>query len=145
MDEPIADISRATLDGHIVLKRSLASAGHYPPIDVLTSVSRLMSRVASKPHNEAARRLRGLLAAFQEARDLISIGAYVRGADAEVDRAVDLMPAINAFLRQRPEEVTGYEDAVARLLAVDPAFADPEEEAIDGTFGTAVEAAGGAS
>ncbi len=145
MDEPIADISRATLDGHIVLKRSLASAGHYPPIDVLTSVSRLMSRVASKPHNEAARRLRGLLAAFQEARDLISIGAYVRGADAEVDRAVDLMPAINAFLRQRPEEVTGYEDAVARLLAVDPAFADPEEEAIDGTFGTAVETAGGAS
>ena len=146
MDEPIADISRATLDGHIVLKRSLASAGHYPPIDVLTSVSRLMSRVASKPHNEAARRLRGLLAAFQEARDLISIGAYVRGADAEVDRAVDLMPAINAFLRQQPEDVTGYDDAVAQLLGVDPEFAPrAAEEAFDGTFGTTAEASGGAS
>jgi flagellar biosynthesis/type III secretory pathway ATPase len=120
MDEPIADISRATLDGHIVLKRSLASAGHYPPIDVLGSVSRLMSRVGSRAHNESARRLRELLAAHNDSRDLISIGAYVRGTDPVVDSAMDLLPEINAFLRQRPEEVSGFDEAVAQLIAIDP-------------------------
>ncbi|MCK9518908.1 MAG: FliI/YscN family ATPase [Dehalococcoidia bacterium] len=118
MDEPIADLARATLDGHIVLKRSLASAGHYPPIDVLGSVSRLMARVATRDHNEHARRLRTMLAAHEDAKDLISIGAYVRGADPLVDAAVDTLPAINAFLRQVPDEVTAFNDAVARLAAV---------------------------
>src|SRR4029077_18018128 len=97
MDEPIADISRATLDGHVILKRSLASAGHYPPIDVLASVSRLMARVAAPVHAEAARRVRALLAAYEEARDLIAIGAYVSGSDPLVDRAIECMPAIEAF------------------------------------------------
>lgn len=120
MDEPIADISRATLDGHIVLRRQLASAGHYPPIDVLGSVSRLMARVVSPAHAAAAARLRSLLAAYEDARDLVSIGAYVRGADPQVDRALDLLPAINDFLRQPPEEATAFDDAVARLLAIDP-------------------------
>lgn len=130
MDEPIADLARATLDGHIVLKRSLASAGHYPPIDVLGSVSRLMSRVASNEQNDAARALRGLLAAHDDAKDLISIGAYVRGADPLVDAAVDLMPAINAFLRQRPDEVTGYDDAIAQLLRTVRGGAEPPEVAV---------------
>jgi len=115
MDEPIADISRATLDGHIVLRRTLASAGHYPPIDVLGSVSRLMERVATPEHRESARQVRGLLAAHADARDLISIGAYVRGSDPLVDRAVDLMPQINGFLRQAPGDVTGYNAAVDAL------------------------------
>jgi flagellum-specific ATP synthase len=142
MDEPIADISRATRRPHraeaIARERGALRSTYSPAF-------RALSRVASKPHNEAARRLRGLLAAFRSA-GLISIGAYVRGADAEVDRAVDLMPAINAFLRQQPEDVTGYDDAVAQLLGVDPEFAPrPAEEAFDGTFGTAAEAAGGAS
>ncbi|MCC6382387.1 MAG: FliI/YscN family ATPase [Dehalococcoidia bacterium] len=120
MDEPIADISRATLDGHVILRRQLASAGHYPPIDILGSVSRLMSRVASPAHTAAATHLRSLLAAYDDARDLVSIGAYVRGADLQVDRALDLLPAINHFLRQRPEEATPFEEAIARFLAVDP-------------------------
>jgi flagellum-specific ATP synthase len=120
MDEPIADISRATLDGHIVLSRALASAGHYPPIDVLQSVSRLMTRVASPDHNTAAQRLRRLMAAHQDARDLIAIGAYVPGADADVDAAVDLMPDLNAFLRQTPDEMTGFGEATTRLRLLDP-------------------------
>ncbi len=120
MDEPIADISRATLDGHIVLKRALASGGHYPPIDVLGSVSRLMERVASPTHRDAARRLRGLMAAYNDARDLISIGAYVRGTDATVDQAMDLLPQLNDFLQQRPHEATGFDSAVERLAALDP-------------------------
>lgn len=118
MEEPIADISRATLDGHIVLKRALASAGHYPPIDVLASVSRLMARVAGDEHQEAARRIRALLAAYEEARDLVSIGAYVRGSDPEVDLALERMPDINALLRQRPDDIAGFEATIATLCSV---------------------------
>lgn len=120
MDEPIADLARATLDGHIVLKRTLASAGHYPPIDVLGSVSRLMDRVAGAAHKESARNLRGLLAAHADARDLISIGAYVRGSDLLVDRAIDLMPSINSFLRQRSDDVTPFDAGIGGLMAIDP-------------------------
>jgi len=127
MDEPIADISRATLDGHIILKRSLASAGHYPPIDVLSSVSRLMSRVASPGHRNAAERMREVMAAFADARDLISIGAYASGADPVVDRAIALMPQINAFLRQPPEEVTGFDEAESRLTSIESGVLEIEE------------------
>ncbi|HML99669.1 MAG TPA: hypothetical protein PKD75_14455, partial [Tepidiformaceae bacterium] len=121
MDEPIADLARATLDGHIVLRRSLASAGHYPPIDVLGSVSRLMERVARPGHRNAARHLRELLAAHADARDLISIGAYVRGSDPLVDRAIDLVPAINTYLRQQAGEVTPFDEAITALRGIDPA------------------------
>lgn len=121
MDEPIADLARATLDGHIVLRRSLASAGHYPPIDVLGSVSRLMERVAHPGHRDAARRLRELLAAHADARDLISIGAYVRGSDPLVDSAIDLVPAINTYLRQPADDVTPFDDAIAALRYIAPA------------------------
>jgi FliI/YscN family ATPase len=149
MDEPIADISRATLDGHIVLSRALASAGHYPPIDVLQSVSRLMSRVVSPEHAAAAMRLRRLLAAYQEARDLIAIGAYVRGADPDVDTAVELMPEINDYLRQTPYELTSFGDAVNRLCLLDPEGDVPpvsseapesREEVINAAFSEALEA-----
>ncbi len=140
MDEPIADISRATLDGHIVLKRSIATAGHYPPIDVLASVSRLMTRVTSPAHGAAARHLRQLMAAHEEARDLISIGAYVPGADPVVDRAIALMPAINDFLQQRPEEVSGFDAAIERLLALAPPH--HTEEMLDGPLDSALEEAG---
>lgn len=118
MDEPIADISRATLDGHIVLKRALASAGHYPPIDVLGSISRLMSRVASREQRTAAERMREVMAAHADARDLISIGAYASGSDAAVDRAIELIPQINAFLRQRPDEASSFEEAEQRLVTL---------------------------
>ena len=147
MDEPIADLARATLDGHIVLKRTLASAGHYPPIDVLNSVSRLMERVATPGHKVAARDLRGLLAAHADARDLISIGAYVRGSDPAVDRAIDLTPAINAFLRQRADDVTPFELAVQGLAAIDPESApDPvSAEDVYDADPTEAEAAGEAA
>lgn len=131
MDEPIADLARATLDGHIVLRRTLASAGHYPPIDVLGSVSRLMDRVAAPAHKDAAQRLRQLLAAHADARDLISIGAYVRGSDSLVDRAIDLVPEVNRFLRQPPLEVTPFEEAVAALRAIDPVHTLFAEDADD--------------
>jgi flagellum-specific ATP synthase len=118
MEEPIADISRATLDGHIVLKRALATAGHYPPIDVLSSVSRLMNRVAEPHHIEAARRIRSLLAAHEEARDLISIGAYVRGSDPEVDRALERLPDIHELLRQSASEITPIDESIRRLSEI---------------------------
>lgn len=120
MDEPIADLARATLDGHIVLKRSLASAGHYPPIDVLNSVSRLMERVSTTAHKESARTLRGLMAAHADARDLISIGAYVSGSDPVVDQAIASLPAINGFLRQRADDITSFNDAIGALVGMDP-------------------------
>ncbi len=118
MDEPIADLARATLDGHVVLKRSLASAGHYPPIDVLNSVSRLMDRVSAPSHAQAAREMRQLLAAHADSRDLISIGAYVRGSDPQVDNAIDLMPTFNIYLRQQPHESTPFEHSVRALEGI---------------------------
>ncbi len=141
MEEPIADLARATLDGHIVLQRALASAGHYPPIDVLGSVSRLMSRVADPVHEGAARELRGLLAAYEDNRDLVSIGAYVRGSDAAVDRALGLLPGINGFLRQRAEEVASFDAVVARLQEL-AGTADTEQEEVDDPFGQAAQAPG---
>lgn len=145
MDEPIADLARATLDGHIVLRRTLASAGHYPPIDVLESVSRLMERVSAPEHRAAARYVRGLLAAHADARDLISIGAYVRGSDPTVDAAIEALPAINTFLRQSAQEVTPFEDTTRVLVSFDPeATAVPVEEAYDADAPTP-EAAGEAT
>lgn len=144
MDEPVADLARATLDGHIVLRRTLASAGHYPPIDVLQSVSRLMDRVATPGHKAAARSLRELLAAHNEARDLIAIGAYVRGSDELVDRAIDLIPAVNAFLRQDSAEVTLFDQTVRALAALEGEPAATTEEYADATFAPPVEAFGAA-
>lgn len=122
LDEPIADLARATLDGHFVLRRALASAGHYPPIDILQSVSRLMDRVATPEHRQAARQLRQLLAAYEDARDLVAIGAYSRGTDPLVDRALQLLPDIETYLRQPANEITPFPEAIAALLALDPEF-----------------------
>jgi flagellum-specific ATP synthase len=146
MDEPIADLARATLDGHIVLKRTLASAGHYPPIDVLASVSRLMERVSAPDHRQAARNLRGLLAAHTDARDLISIGAYVGGSDPVVDTAIHAMPAITTFLRQRSDEITPFGLVTSALAIIDPDSNSPElSEAMHDVDATAVETPGEAA
>ena len=115
LTEPVTDTARGTLDGHIVLSRALAAENHYPAVDVLASVSRVMPAVVSTEHLAAAATLRGLLAAYQDARDLISVGAYQSGANAQVDRALRLLPEIQRFLRQRPDEPTSYEDTVAAL------------------------------
>jgi flagellum-specific ATP synthase len=100
MNEPVADAARGILDGHVVLSRRLAQAGHFPTIDVLDSVSRVVGAITSPEQRAAAVALRQLLAAHRDARDLIDIGAYVPGSNPVVDRAVALEPSINAFLRQ---------------------------------------------
>jgi len=115
MMEPVADAVRATLDGHIVLSRELANRNHYPAVAVTQSVSRLMRHVTDAAHNEQATRFRDLLAAYEDARDLISIGAYERGSNPTVDEAVELMGAMRDFLRQAPDDRCGAEETLRRL------------------------------
>jgi flagellum-specific ATP synthase len=120
-NEPIADAARSILDGHVVLTRKLATAGHFPSIDVLESVSRVANAVTGRAQRAAATELRRLLAAYRDVRELVEIGAYVPGTNPEADRARALMPAINAFLRQDLDERTTTESAwtaLAALLAV---------------------------
>jgi ATP synthase in type III secretion protein N len=116
MDEPIADEVRGILDGHVVLSRELASRGHWPAIDVLPSLSRLMSTVAAAPHRAAAARLREWLAAHERNRDLIALGAYERGADPATDAALARWDALTAFLRQATDEAAPFADTHRRLL-----------------------------
>jgi flagellum-specific ATP synthase len=117
-NEPISDASRSILDGHVTLTRALAHQNHYPAIDVLQSISRVMSQVTTHEQRQMAGRLRELLAAWQESRDLIEIGAYKPGSNALVDEALAKRPAIERFLRQSVEEVTSYEDTWRVLEAV---------------------------
>ncbi len=116
MNEPIADAARSILDGHIVLSRKLASAGHYPAVDVLESVSRVMPDVTSPEHRKAAGYLLDLLATYREAEDLINIGAYVKGSSQKIDKAVAMIEPIRAFLKQGMEEVSVLDDAVGKLM-----------------------------
>src|SRR6201990_325252 len=110
MNEPIADAVRSILDGHVVLTRSLAHSGHYPAIDVLQSVSRLISEIASPEVREAGTRLRTALAAYREKENLIAIGAYQPGTDPVLDSAIALRGRIDAFLRQRVDEPSTLEE-----------------------------------
>jgi type III secretion protein N (ATPase) len=118
LEEPIADEVRGLLDGHVVLDRRIAESGRFPAVDPLASLSRVMSRVADERHRAAAARLRALLAAHERHRDLIAVGAYRRGSDAETDAALDRLAAIEAFLAQRPDEAEPFEATRARLEAV---------------------------
>jgi flagellum-specific ATP synthase len=118
MNEPIADAVRSILDGHIVLTRKLAHSGHYPAIDVLQSVSRLVGEIVTPQIHEAGNRLRSALAAYREKEDLISIGAYQPGTDPLLDAAIALRPAIDGFLRQRIDDLTAAHDADEALLAL---------------------------
>jgi FliI/YscN family ATPase len=118
MQDPIADTVRSILDGHIVLTRQLAQENHYPAIDVLQSVSRLFSALASPEHKAAASSLRDALFAYQQARDLINIGAYVAGSNPQIDRALRMQPHIQRFLRQPPDSPTELVESLARLRAI---------------------------
>lgn len=118
LTEPVTDTVRGTLDGHIVLSRTLAGENHYPAVDVLASVSRVMPAVVTPEHLAAAGRFRALLAAYQDARDLIAVGAYVSGTNSTVDEAVRRLPAMHHFLRQRPDEATLYEEAIRTLKMI---------------------------
>ncbi len=120
--EPVADHARSILDGHIVLSRALASQGHYPPVEVLESTSRLMPSVASPEHQRWAQAVRAHLATYREVEDLVNLGAYTRGNNPRVDAALDRIDAIRAFLRQLPGERSPFHETLARLaeLAGEP-------------------------
>jgi flagellum-specific ATP synthase len=116
--DPLVDGARALLDGHVMLDRGLAVRSHYPPIAILNSVSRLMPAVASAPHLEKAQALRRLLAAYTASEDLIRIGAYQKGGDATLDRALAVVPELHRFLMQKPSETVLLADTITRLLAL---------------------------
>ena len=115
-NEPISDTARSILDGHIVLSRALAHKNHYPAIDVLQSLSRVMGDVTSKEHRDAAGAIRNLMAVYSKNEDLINIGAYVSGSDPVCDKAIMMMNDINNFLIQSTKDKIGYEDTVNNLI-----------------------------
>lgn len=118
VDEPVSDAVRALLDGHFVLTRTLAERGHFPAIDVGQSVSRLFNEVTSPEHQIAARKLRQILATHFEVEDLIRIGAYKTGSSPQVDRAVQLMPAIQTFQKQETGEFCDFETTQRALQQI---------------------------
>ena len=128
MDEPIADASRAILDGHLVLSRRLASRGHYPPIDVMESISRVMSSVASGVHQQTAADIKVLMAAYNEVEDLINIGAYARGSNPQIDRALQHIEPINQYLQQDFREGGGYQAHVGQLMTLLAEETEEQEE-----------------
>ena len=118
LNDPVADSMRAILDGHIVLSRELANHGHYPAIDVLSSSSRLMHDLTSREEREPVHKALGALSAYAKGRDLIDVGAYRSGANAELDAALRVLPELNRFLRQGIDEAQPRSDSMAALRAL---------------------------
>jgi flagellum-specific ATP synthase len=118
MNDPVADAVRSILDGHIVLSRRLAAMNHYPAVDVLESVSRVMNDIVPKGHRAAAGKASEILATYRESEDLINIGAYVKGSNPRIDLAISRINAVNGFLRQGIEESTSYEQTIESLSAL---------------------------
>jgi flagellum-specific ATP synthase len=118
LTDPVADSARSLLDGHIVLSRKLADRGHYPAVDVLASVSRLMSVVASEKHKAAAQKLKEIYATYIDAEDLINIGAFSPGSNRRIDGAIALIDRINSFLIQPIRQKTDFEETVGQLIAI---------------------------
>jgi FliI/YscN family ATPase len=121
MTEPITDTVRSILDGHIVLSRALAGQSHYPAIDILHSVSRVMPQVTKPEHRTLANRLRETLATYENARDMVNIGAYVAGSNATIDSALQTMPQVNEFLRQAVDEGSDLPKTLEQLQTIFPA------------------------
>lgn len=117
-NEPISDTARSILDGHIMLSRDLAHKNHYPAVDVLESISRVMKEVTTKEHIKAAGKIRNLLAAYKKNEDLINIGAYVNGSDPVTDKAIKYMNEINSFLQQSIDEKTAYDETIDKLISL---------------------------
>jgi len=115
MNEPIADAVRSILDGHIVLARDLAEQNHYPAIDILGSISRVMTDIASLEHRECANRLKQILATYRKAEDLINIGAYVAGSNPKIDYAIQMIEKVNEYLRQGILENEGIDNSIQKL------------------------------
>ena len=118
MDDPIADAVRSILDGHVVLSRKIAQRNHFPAIDIMQSTSRVMRAVIDKDHQGWAGLIRELLAAYNQAEDLINIGAYVRGSNQRIDQAIFAIDRINAFLRQGIEEGATFADTKAAMHSI---------------------------
>jgi len=116
--DPVADSARSLLDGHIVLSRKLASRGHYPAVDILQSISRLMAVVVTKEHKAAAQKLREIYAIYNDAEDLISIGAFSPGNNRRIDGAVALIDKVNRFLIQPVRQNTGFDETVKRMTEI---------------------------
>jgi FliI/YscN family ATPase len=114
-NEPICDATRGILDGHIILSRHLAARNHYPAIDVLNSVSRIMPAITSREHRDMAGAARKNLATYEKARDLVNIGAYVLGSDPDIDEALRVLPELNRFLQQETLDFTPFDDTLTRL------------------------------
>jgi flagellum-specific ATP synthase len=117
--DPVVDAVRSLLDGHVVLSRSMAAGGWYPPVNVLDSLSRLMPAVTMPEHRARAATVRRLLAAHARSEDLIRIGAYKAGTDGELDRAIQAMPLLREFLEQRSDERVTMQESIARLNAME--------------------------
>lgn len=117
-NEPIADTARAILDGHIVLERKLANAGHFPAIDILSSLSRLMPLLISKETWQASQKIRELISAYRDIEDLVSIGAYQKGTNPLADEAISKWNRINAFLKQAQSETSSFQEAIAKLQEI---------------------------
>lgn len=118
LNEPVADTARGILDGHIVLSRKLASMGHYPAIDVLESISRVMNDIISKEHRKAINIAIELMASYRNSEDLITVGAYQRGTNPKLDRAIAFHDVINNFLRQEIDETHSFDETINQLIQI---------------------------
>lgn len=116
ISDPIVDIVRGIVDGHIFLSRKVAESNHYPAIDVLGSISRLMSAIASPEHKAAAGKMRALLSLYRENKDLIDVGMYQPGSNPRLDIAIEMMPQINAFLQQRTSDIVSMDSTINTLV-----------------------------
>ena len=118
MNEPIADAVRSITDGHIVLSRALSHKGHYPSVDVLASISRVMNDIVGKDHNDIAREFIRILSTYKDAEDFINIGAYADGSDPEIDHAKNKIHGINSFLQQGVSESVSFDESLGRLMTL---------------------------
>lgn len=117
MNEPIADAVRGILDGHIVLNRGIANKGHFPAIDVLASISRVMKDIAPRDQIDAAENIKRLMAVYKDSEDLINIGAYQQGSNAEIDESMERIRDIWDFTRQRTDEKAELDEVRERLIS----------------------------
>lgn len=114
-NEPITDTARSILDGHIMLSRKMAHKNHYPAIDIMQSISRCMSQIATKEHKRAAGKLKSVMATYADAEDLINIGAYKPGSNKNIDYAIEKIEAVNGFLTQDVDEKVSFEETLEAL------------------------------
>ena len=123
-NEPITDTARSILDGHIILSRKIAHRGHYPAIDVMQSISRVMSQIATPEHKKVAQKLKMVMATYSESEDLINIGAYKAGSNKNIDFAISKIDQVNDFLMQGTEEKFSFDEELQMLMSI---FEEPAQ------------------